>query len=256
MVRTMEAIAPPPDVASTPRRLVRARQAWADLALVLPLFVAYHLGVVLLDVRNAADPLTAELLRLAEHHLFMYWLWTLGLGLGLVLVFSALAGRAAFEPRRFFSLAIEAVVYALLMRAAAAAALGYLSLAAEAEGPGLTVGRPDAVAAGIVMSLGAGFYEELVFRVGLVGGGLIAMKLFFGTLPRLALGVGWVLITALVFAGWHYVGPLADAYHLQSFVFRAVCGLVLTVIFLVRGFAAAVWTHALYDIWALALVEL
>ena len=35
--------------------------AWSDLALTLPLFVAYHLGVVFLPVRNAADIVTREL---------------------------------------------------------------------------------------------------------------------------------------------------------------------------------------------------
>jgi len=30
-----------------------------------------------------------------------------------------------------------------------------------------------------------------------------------------------------------------------------VLGLALTLIFATRGFAAAVWTHALYDVWVL-----
>ena len=30
-------------------------------------------------------------------------------------------------------------------------------------------------------------------------------------------------------------------------------GLALTLIFSTRGFAVAVWTHAIYDIWVLAL---
>ena len=38
---------------------------------------------------------------------------------------------------------------------------------------------------------------------------------------------------------------------LVSFTFRAVLGLILTLIYVARGFAAAVWTHALYDVWVL-----
>lgn len=29
------------------------------------------------------------------------------------------------------------------------------------------------------------------------------------------------------------------------------CGLVLTAIYAFRGFAPAVWTHALYDVWVM-----
>ena len=63
----------------------------------------------------------------------------------------------------------------------------------------------------------------------------------------------WALVSAAVFSGIHYVGALGDSFALQSFVFRVVLGLALTLIFVLRGFAAAVWTHALYDVWVLVL---
>ncbi len=56
---------------------------------------------------------------------------------------------------------------------------------------------------------------------------------------------------AAAFSGWHYVGALGDPFDLQSFAFRAVCGLFLTMIFAFRGFAPAVWTHAIYDVWVM-----
>jgi hypothetical protein len=46
---------------------------------------------------------------------------------------------------------------------------------------------------------------------------------------------------------------MADGFQLISFTFRAVLGLLLTLIFATRGFAAAVWTHAIYDVWVLVL---
>ena len=63
----------------------------------------------------------------------------------------------------------------------------------------------------------------------------------------------WAIAGVALFSGWHYTGSLGDAFHLETFVFRVVCGLVLTVIFAFRGFAPAVWTHALYDLWAMLL---
>jgi hypothetical protein len=49
----------------------------------------------------------------------------------------------------------------------------------------------------------------------------------------------------------HYLGPFGDKLELGSFVFRLTLGLALTLIFATRGFAAAVWAHALYDLWVL-----
>jgi hypothetical protein len=117
------------------------------------------------------------------------------------------------------------------------------------------------------MSFGAGFYEELAFRVLLFGVGskifvwLFAHEdvFFVRVAPRLltvrALFVmaAWAVVCALVFSGVHYVGSLGDSLALRSFVARAVLGLFLTLIYSVRGFAAAAWAHALYDVWVLVL---
>ncbi len=61
----------------------------------------------------------------------------------------------------------------------------------------------------------------------------------------------WGIAESLAFSAWHYTGALGDGFEMSSFVFRAVCGLILTAIFAFRGFAPAVWTHALYDVWVM-----
>jgi hypothetical protein len=121
---------------------------------------------------------------------------------------------------------------------------------------------------GFIMSLGAGFYEELTFRVVLFGlgakllvwlvskqkvqlTGTVPTKASAFSLRTLAVMLGWGVACAVVFSAVHYVGPMADSFQMASFVFRMVLGLALTLIFATRGFAAAVWTHALYDVWVL-----
>ena len=71
------------------------------------------------------------------------------------------------------------------------------------------------------------------------------------SLRTLTVMVGWAAVCAVVFSAVHYIGPMADSFQLASFLFRMVLGLALTLIFATRGFAAAVWTHALYDVWVL-----
>ena len=69
---------------------------------------------------------------------------------------------------------------------------------------------------------------------------------------RVMASIGWAALSAAVFSGWHYVGQFGEPFELRSFVFRWVCGVVFTLIYVFRGFAPVVWTHALYDIWVLA----
>ena len=81
---------------------------------------------------------------------------------------------------------------------------------------------------------------------------------FVGSAPRLsvlsiAIMVLWAFVCAAAFSGMHYLGSLGDPFDLKSFVARLVLGLMLTLVYAMRGFAAAVWTHALYDVWVLVL---
>ena len=158
---------------------------------------------------------------------------------------TTLGREEAFEGRRFAAVAAEGIVYAVMMRFVAAYVVGALPLAAA---PAL-----GSRGAAIVMSLGAGFYEELVFRVLLFGLGAWVVRWLWDGQGRVVALVLWVLLAAAMFSGWHYVGEMGDVWNTRTFVFRWVCGIIFTVIFVFRGFAPAVWTHALYDVWVLAL---
>jgi membrane protease YdiL (CAAX protease family) len=98
----------------------------------------------------------------------------------------------------------------------------------------------------LVLSIGAGLYEELIFRVLLVGGLFwIFQHVVSGRTSAYLLAA---VIGALAFSAVHYIGDLGDAFELPSFAFRFMFGLALNAIFLVRGFGLAAWTHALYDV--------
>ena len=244
-----------------------------DLALTLPIFLGYHLGVVFMPVRNAADVVTTQLQHLADFNLWAYAATTVLIG-ALYVTPLLMAGRGKhLQPGRFAWMSTEGVLYAVVMRLVAGYAVAQL-LAAVAGGDLGMIGLMNAAPAlsssveaagtstvmserlaGAVMSLGAGFYEELVFRVGIYGvGGLLILFLFniTGQAMRLFSRILWALVAAAVFSGWHYVGALSDDFDLTTFSFRAICGLVFTAIYHFRGFAPAVWTHALYDLWVLA----
>jgi hypothetical protein len=69
----------------------------------------------------------------------------------------------------------------------------------------------------------------------------------FGWGPAVS-GIFAVMVGALVFSAFHYVGPYGDPLELGSFTFRAVAGILFSALFLLRGFGITAWTHALYDV--------
>ncbi len=230
---------------------------WVELALTLPVFLGYHLGVVFLDVRNASDLVTGQLLAIAHGDKLLYLGMTAAIGVALFGVFAVLGRGTALSWRKLVQIMVEGAVYAIAMTAATSWVVHKLPLGPRGiDGP----------AAGLVMSLGAGFYEELAFRVLLFGLGAKLLVAVFARqrvtmvgaapVPSLrAIGVMgvWALACAGIFSAIHYVGALGDSFDMHSFVARAVLGLALTLVYATRGFAAAVWTHALYDAWVLAL---
>ncbi len=99
----------------------------------------------------------------------------------------------------------------------------------------------------LMVSLGAGIYEELLFRVILVSAlAWFARRVL--TLRVLPAGVFATVVGAFIFSAFHYVGPYGDPLEVGSFMFRMIGGLVVSAMYLLRGFGITAWTHALYDV--------
>lgn len=241
-----------PSQEETERYLREGSGPLADLALTLPIFLIYHLGVVWMDVQNAADVVTRELKNLANSSLPAYSGLTLAIGLVFAGILLVLGRGHTLRWQRFALVAAEGVLYAVAMRLVASYVVGKVHLDAGVSQQGAD--NPGFFTA-IVLSLGAGLYEEIAFRVGLYGiGRRVLLAMMPEALPgqRVLASIGWAALCAALFSGWHYVGPFGEPFELRSFVFRWVCGVVFTIIYVFRGFAPVVWTHALYDIWVTA----
>ena len=222
--------------------------AWGDLALTLPVFLAYQVGVVFLKVRNASDLVTSHLLRLAQGDRWTYFGLTAAVGVAMVVVFAILGRGQVLRVRKLVQVAVEGAAYALAMGAATSWVVGRIFA-------GQAVAAADGPLAELVMCLGAGFYEELAFRVVLFGlGAKLLGWLLGGKRAVRVMGVAvWAVLCGAAFSGMHYVGSLGDVFDVRSFVARTVLGLALTLVYGTRGFAAAVWTHVFYDVWVVVL---
>lgn len=216
-----------------------------------PLLLAYEISARVLThgdagVRNGADVMLKSL---------FVWLG----GRDGVLVFdvllAAVGAALIWRDRRAGGAPLRWSVFALMLGEAVvlAVAFGFVASLLTAlilNGPSL-LAIQGAVAFDVptqlMVSLGAGIYEELLFRVLIVSGLVVLARRVFGW------GTGRsnafaVVVGAVVFSAFHYIGPYGDPLQLPSFVFRAVAGLLFSGLYVLRGYGVTAWTHSLYDI--------
>lgn len=235
-----------------------------SLIFALPLLALYELLAFLAShdaisgVRNGADVLLKRIFLLVggRNGLFVFGLLLIGIGAGFVIRDWRRSGRP--RGRLFIGMAGESVAYALVF-GLVAGTLTVLLL----HGPGVLMsfalspfqeaGAPITqlpVSTQLMISLGAGIYEELLFRVLLVGALVwLGRRL---ELSPVSVAVFAIIVGALIFSAFHYIGPYGDPLQLSSFTFRAIAGVLFSALYLLRGFGITAWTHALYDVFLTA----
>lgn len=223
------------------------------LMFLLPLLVAYEVGVVALGgphpeaVRNGADHWMRTALGGVGVHVF--WLPPVALGLAF-----AVWSWTAWEKRPsdllgvLCGMVLESIAFALGLWAVSRALAPLLTragveLTIVADAP-LSASEPALRQA--VTYLGAGIYEEAIFRLVLFSA--LAAVLRFIDLPRAVAVLMAALASAVLFSTAHHVGPYGQEYSNYLFVFRLAAGLYFAFLFQLRGFGIVVGAHACYNV--------
>lgn len=224
-----------------------SRDTGTSVLLVLPLFVAYQIGVLTTGgVRNGVDFMT-DLLHLLVGGSVLGYLGVNALLLaGLLGAAAWLRQKGSFQPRIVPWMLAESLVYSLCFGGAVVTLADWLGLDALLSVGGSLGNR-------LVLSIGAGLYEELVFRVLLFGGLYALGTRVLGQSVWLS-GAAALLVSSAIFSGVHHLGSLGEAFTVSAFVYRFLAGVLLALLYRVRGLAIAVYTHALYDIWVLVVL--
>jgi hypothetical protein len=219
--------------------LNETRRPAYSAALILPFFVVYHVGTLVFRTTyiNGADALIIRVLSL----LSVQSVFASALVLVAGFAIWQLRSRASWkvDGSRLAWLYAESLGYAWLLLFVT----GWLTIRLSFAAPSPRQG----VLERIVLYCGAGIYEELLFRAALVGLLLFLFTRLFG-MGKTGGSVWAVVVAAVVFSLFHYVGPAGDRFQMVSFLQRFGGGVFFSILFVLRGFGVAAATHALYDV--------
>jgi hypothetical protein len=238
------------------RRVTLARSNdLTSLLLVFPLFLVYQIGVLAVpQAYNGADLFTAQLLRLLHGQLGLYLLVNALLLAAFVIAVALLRRKNEFTPRQIIPVVIESSLYAITM----GALIVFVMTRILHIDPRLAIDVPAAAGptevglfGRILISIGAGVHEELVFRLILLSSLVWIGAKALGLRRGLAVAIAFFASSLLFSAAHHVLG--GEPWRIGVFTYRTLCGLIFATLFWVRGFAVAVYTHALYDIFVLVV---
>lgn len=225
-----------------------------SLLFLLPVIVLYEIGTVTF----VTDPLHRTEHRIIAFSLFQKFLELCGAGgkylpsaaVVVILLASHVARGDRWRVRaaHLGGMLIECIVLALPLLVICRVLEIYLPRVPLAGVP--LVATTDNVPRLLVLSLGAGVYEELIFR--LMAFATLSFVLFdVLNVPRRAGALLIVLIAAVLFSGYHYLGT--EPFRWWTFSFRMAAGLYFGAVYLCRGFGITAGSHAAYDICVVSL---
>ena len=238
------------------------RHPWSCLLFVVPLLLVYEIGLHFLgptpvdQMRNGADVwLRTGLAATGVSPIY---------GPPIILLLILLTWTLIAREQRpgdpvsvWTGMVLESVFFAVLLYGLSRCLWpllhsfnGLLEGNGRAVAPGLDISGSAAepTVVHLIRYLGAGLYEETLFRLLLFSGLLLIFHMV--ELPRLW-GVSLAIVgSALLFAGAHNLGANGEPFRPSVFIFRSLAGAYFACLYSVRGFGIAVGAHAGYDVLA------
>lgn len=228
------------------------------LAFLLPLVILYEIGTIF----YLSNPSSGVVETIGARSLFAQFCNTFGNvtiyfpGIAIVsilLFWHVFAGdRTVVRPKVVAGLAIESIAWVVPL-------LLILYLVAPGSTPKPAIAAPPSISdlpwqAQATLSVGAGIYEELLFRlvmiplIHFIAADLLKIQ------SNLASGIA-VVASAIAFAAYHHVSvPDGDPRAFRYYLYYACGGAFFGILFLARGFGVIVGTHAVFDLVVLLLI--
>ena len=223
--------------------LLKSRTSFYSFLFTLPLFFLYEVNILFLSwddilvVRNGADFLMRNILESFD----IYGLYGLGLvfflGLLVTYIFFIKEDRQQEVNVNFLfimlaeSMLWSVVLYFLLFK--------FMVLLMNPVG--------KTILQQVTLAIGAGIYEEFLFRVLLIAG-LSSILGFVFMWDKTFKNIIAVVLSGGIFSAFHFMGEYGDFFSMELFLIRFFAGLILGVLYMYRGFGITAYTHSIYDL--------
>ena len=209
----------------------------------IPLFLIYEIGIFLTSsddmfvLRNGADALMRQIL--ATFGIAgLYWVGAIFF-IGFIITF--ILQRKYWEETQ-----IHSDYFLLMMMESVAWSVLIYFLMSNVY---LLLMNPTGsmLVQQVTLAVGAGIYEEFLFRVLLIAGISVILGFIFQWSDK---SRNWaaMVIAAGIFSSFHFIGEYGDFFSFNIFMVRFLAGIALGTLYFLRGFGITAWSHAVYDL--------
>jgi len=223
--------------------LLKSKTSFYSFLFTLPLFFLYEINILFLSwddilvVRNGADFLMRNILESFD----IFGLYGLGLvfflGLLVTYIFFIKEDQQQEVNVNFlFIMLAESMLWSVVL---------YLLLSKFMVLLMNPVGK--AILQQVTLAIGAGIYEEFLFRVLLIAG-LSGILGFVFMWDKTFKNIIAVVLSGGIFSAFHFMGEYGDFFSMELFLIRFFAGLILGVLYMYRGFGITAYTHSIYDL--------
>ena len=221
----------------------QSRSPLYSFLFTIPLFIIYEVGIFFISkddifiIRNGADAIMRQLL---EHF------GVIGLyGIGAVFLFGFII--VYLQQKQLWDSTDVHIDYLLLMVGESVVwAIGLYFLLSNIL-IGLMNPTGKIIIQQVTLAVGAGIYEEFLFRVLLIAG-LTAVLGFIFQWSTSVRRWAAMMLAAGIFSAFHFMGEYGDFFSMDLFFVRFFAGLVLGVVYFTRGFGITAYAHSIYDL--------
>ena len=222
---------------------LQTRSSFYSFLFTIPLFFIYEVGILFLSkddilvVRNGADFLMRSILE--SFGIFGLY------GLGAIFLIGFIITYIYFFNDKSNNSIRADYLFIMIFESACWALILYFLLSKFMLVLMNPIGKT--ITQQVTLAVGAGIYEEFLFRVMLISGltGIIGFVFLWSEKVRKSAAL---IIAAGIFSAFHFMGDYGDFFSMELFLLRFFAGIVLGVLYIARGFGITAYAHSIYDL--------